>query len=162
MSKTLTEASASRVPRFILQIDAEPARPIQDANQLSELLSETSGRPEVQIALEETGPAMKGFERFVYRLLGLSTGPDRFGALLLLNNSRAALSFTDSAGNETRATNTESATDKRKRVEFKLATGEKEFIQENYLISREDGVKALLEYFQSGSPPKWLTLRKSR
>ncbi len=128
-------------------------------NILSAVVKEDFGNLHIYQKIGE----MKRGERWLYRLLGLSTETVGISAILLTNVEMASIAFLDAAGHEHLAVNrNHTSSSESKKIAFRLDTGEYDYRDEKYVIDKSAATDAIIYFYEHGKRPDWMDYRYTK
>ena len=119
-------STSLRVKGFVLKT-VEETRPVATLEELDRHLELLAAKDDADFSLVRLAPPMKGFERFLYRVLGLATEMPAMTLAVRLNVDGAVVDLLDQDYNE-------------------LVAGR--------VVSRDQAFEMTRSFFQDGRPPQ--------
>jgi hypothetical protein len=138
------------------------ARDVEDLAQLRSLLDEIRRADRSTLTIHQVDGERKGFERWLYKLLGVASEIDGFSAILLNRGGLCALTFADEAGHELRVVGNDVRSAPDTTVAFDLGDGSLSMHSVEECMGRDEALRAIEDFYMTGKPPGWLAYREIR
>ena len=138
------------------------ARRVDDLEQLHRLLEEVRQADQTRLYIRQINGEMAGFERFLYKMLGITTVIEGKNAMLLTRGAVSTLIFGDEAGHELRVLQKNGDGASGGDVTFDLGDGSVAIHCAKECLSRDEAMRAIEGFYVTGKPPSWLTYHQTR
>jgi Immunity protein Imm1 len=148
-------------PRLKLRV-GDHEQVVESREWLMDRLDEFSRAPLSDFSLIERADHGSRTEAFIYRLLGLRPDVEGSGVHVLARSIGAAVTFTDDRAGEYRVLSTAPVATDGSEVEFSLANGQRVLHPANEVIPFDDAKRAVLDFYETRSRPKWLSYAHAR
>lgn len=145
---------------YRLGVDGQES-PVRSAEELEQGLERVDGRQHSAVSLYQHVGRMRGFERLLYRALGLTTDIEGDAVLVVINGDEASVSFLDPAQHEFQAIDVDRR-DADGVVEFRLEDGSRDVAPRAECTSKERALDAIRYFFRHGRKPDWFRYREVR
>lgn len=146
--------------RFVIRI-GERESPITSRADLERHIAEIEARPFADLWLVKRGTPVAGFERWIYKLLGLSVETDEMSLYVLAAPDGAVAVFLDGDFHEYRCA-AATGTAVEGAVEFELSNGQRVRHPAAEVLSRDVAFDALRSFFDRGERPPSFVKREKR